>query len=55
MREEVGKLVRSSHLFEVSAVTDRALQLRWNWHLDIEDALQPVAVVSQGQSLHHSE
>jgi len=27
----------------------------WNWHLGIEAALQPVAVVSLGQSLDHSQ
>jgi len=26
----------------------------WNWHLVVADALRPVAVVSQGQSLNHS-
>jgi hypothetical protein len=26
----------------------------WIWHLAIEDALQPVAVVSSGQTLDHS-
>jgi hypothetical protein len=27
----------------------------WNWHLSRQNNLPPVAVVSSGQSLHHSE
>jgi hypothetical protein len=27
----------------------------WNWHLARQIVLPPVAVVSSGQSLHHSE
>jgi len=40
--------MRSSHLFPKRSVSG------WNWHLDIEEALQPVAVASSGQSLDHS-
>ena len=44
VREEVRKF--SCALLIFSQTADG---LSWNWHLDIEDALQPVAVVSSGQ------
>jgi hypothetical protein len=43
----------SSHLFRREQ--EPLACVSWNWHLARAVALPPVAVVSSGQSLHHSE
>jgi hypothetical protein len=45
----------SSHFCPVDGQETACLHPGWNWHLARQIALPPVAVVSSGQSLHHSE
>ena len=45
----------SSHFFPVDRQETACLRPGWNWHLARQIVLPPVAVVSQGQSLRHSE
>jgi hypothetical protein len=54
LREEDTIVILFSSLPGVGQET-ACLHPGWNWHLARQIVLPPVAVVSSGQSLHHSE